>query len=234
MRVPSHVCASTARKTQAEASSALLGSSSVVDAVIGLVVLLVSVIIHENAHGVAALALGDDTAKKAGRITLNPIKHLDIVGSLIIPLGLFFAGGPMFGYAKPVPVTPSKLKGTDRAGFAAVAAAGPISNLVLVFIAATLLKSMAINPLIPSTSQKIVIYLFEWNLVLAAFNLLPIPPLDGSRFLRLFLNTNGRRVLDRVEPFGFLILFLLLFQLSEPMQRLIGIIERVLLRLLPI
>jgi Zn-dependent protease len=234
MHGPSRACAWIARATPTESSSALLGSNSVGDAILGLVVLLVSVIIHENAHGVAALALGDDTAQKAGRLTLNPVKHLDIVGSLIIPLGLFFSGGPMFGYAKPVPVTPSKLKGTDRAGFAAVAAAGPLSNLILVFIAATVLKGMDVDAFRPSMTEKIVLFAFQWNLVLAAFNLLPIPPLDGSRFLRLFLNSNGRRILDRIEPFGFLILFLLLFQLSEPMQRIIGIIERGLLRLLPI
>jgi Zn-dependent protease len=210
----------------------VLGNPSVIDAIVGLVVLLISVIIHENAHGFAALALGDDTAKKAGRLTLNPISHLDLVGSVIIPAALFFSTGSMFGYAKPVPVTTSKLRGTDRTGFALVAAAGPASNLVLVFIAATVLKSLAPGP--GSMTATVLIDFFQWNLILAAFNLLPIPPLDGSRFLRLFLKPQGRQVLDRIEPFGFLILFVLIFMLGEPLFRVVTLIEDGLLRLLPI
>lgn len=210
----------------------MVGNSSVVDAIVGLVVLLISVIVHENAHGIAALALGDDTAQKAGRLTLNPVKHLDLVGSVIIPAALFFSTGSMFGYAKPVPVTTSKLRGTDRTGFALVAAAGPASNLFLVFIAATALKSL--DPAPDSMTLTILFDFFQWNLILAAFNLLPIPPLDGSRFLRLFLKPQGRQVLDRIEPFGFLILFVLIFMLGEPLFRIVTLIENGLLRLLPI
>ena len=209
----------------------MLGQTSFFDAVLGLIVLLVSIVIHENAHGVMALALGDDTARKAGRITLNPVPHLDLVGSVIVPAALYFSTGSMFGYAKPVPVTPSKLRGTDRTGFALVAAAGPLSNLVLVFIAATALKARGPTGGIVGT---MLLFLFQWNLVLAAFNLLPIPPLDGSRFLRLFLTQKGRQTLDRVEPFGFLILFVLIFMLGEPLFRLVGLIQDGLLRILPI
>lgn len=207
---------------------------SITDAVIGLVVLLASIIIHENAHGVAALALGDDTARKAGRITLNPIPHLDIVGSLIIPAALYFStnGQMMFGYAKPVPVTPSKLRGTDRTGFALVAAAGPLSNFALAFVAA-----LAFDPasmLRPTIMQRFVIFGLLWNVTLAAFNLLPIPPLDGSRFLRPFLSTNGRQTLDRVEPYGFLILFALIYFLREPLFRIVDLISDGIISLLPI
>jgi Zn-dependent protease len=220
----------------------LLGSASLPDAIIGLAVLLVSVILHENAHGVAALALGDDTARKAGRITLNPISHLDIVGSVIIPAALFFTTGGMFGYAKPVPVTVSKLKGTDRTGFALVAAAGPVSNVLIAFVAVVVLKQLgvtflegvAIVPVGAGVVEKIFFFAFSWNLLLAAFNLLPIPPLDGSRFLRLFLKPNGRQMLDRFEPFGFVVLFLLIFMLGEPLFRLVGLIEDQLLRFLPL
>ncbi len=210
----------------------MLGDTSLLDAIVALAVLLVSVIIHENAHGLAALALGDDTAKQAGRLTMNPVKHLDLVGSVIVPAALFFSGVGMFGYAKPVPVTPSKLRGTDRTGFALVAAAGPASNLILVFIAATLLKGL--EPASTSWLTKVLVYAFEWNLLLAAFNLLPIPPLDGSRFLRVFLNPQGRQVLDKVEPFGFLILFVLIFMLGEPLFRVVGLIQNGLVRLLPL
>lgn len=213
----------------------LSGRASVGDAIIGLVVLLASVIIHENAHGVAALWLGDETAKKAGRLTLNPVKHLDPVGSVIMPLFLFFANLPMFGYAKPVPVNPRNLKGTDRTGFALVAAAGPFSNFCLAFIASIALKHLApVNLIAPSITQKVVLYVLQWNLVLAAFNLLPIPPLDGSRFLRLFLSQQGRQTLDRIEPFGFLILFGLLFFLQEPVFRVVNLIQDGLVKLLPI
>lgn len=212
------------------------------NAIIGLAVLLVSVIIHENAHGWIALALGDDTARKAGRLTLNPVKHLDVVGSIILPAMLWFTAGAMFGYAKPVPVTPSRLRGKDRWGFATVAIAGPASNIAMAFVAALLAKSRGIvfvgsTPLSaapPGLVDKIVIFGFTWNLLLAAFNLLPIPPLDGSRLLRPFLHADGRRVLDRIEPFGFLILLGLLVWLSEPLFRLVTLIESALLRLLPL
>src|ERR671923_2346031 len=108
------------------------------EAILGLAVLLASVVIHENSHGLAALGLGDDTASKAGRLTLNPVRHLDLVGSVILPAMLFFTTGSMFGYAKPVPVNPAKLQGKDRWGFALVALAGPVSNVILALIAATI------------------------------------------------------------------------------------------------
>src|SRR5437763_12150761 len=109
--------------------------------IIEILVLLVSVILHENAHGVVALALGDKTAQAAGRLTLNPIKHIDPFGSVILPLVLYFSGAPMFGYAKPVPVSPHQLRGKDRWGFALVAIAGPVSNLVIAFVAALVAKT---------------------------------------------------------------------------------------------
>lgn len=211
------------------------------EAVLGLAVLLISVVIHENAHGVAALALGDDTAKTAGRLTLNPIKHLDIVGSVIMPVLFYFSAGSMFGYAKPVPVNPAKLRGKDRWGFALVALAGPVSNLILAFIAVTLARGVVGQTFVGGFTVAdlglagfLLVAAFTWNVTLAAFNLIPIPPLDGSRLLRIFLNTKGRQTLDRIEPFGFLILFAIIVWLSEPFFRLVRLIESVLLRLLPL
>jgi Zn-dependent protease len=214
------------------------------EAVIGLIVLLVSVIIHENAHGWTALALGDDTAKNAKRLTLNPIRHLDIVGSVVLPLVLYFSTNTMFGYAKPVPVNPAKLRGKDRWGFAVVALAGPASNLVLAFIAGIAAKRSGI-PFIrdlpvgiefrnASILQTVLLYAFLWNLLLAAFNLLPIPPLDGSRLLRLVLNANGRRTLDRIEPYGFVILLVLIVWLDRPLFAVVDAIRSGLVRLLPL
>ena len=215
------------------------------NAIVALAVLLASVIIHENAHGWVALGLGDDTAKASGRLTLNPAKHFDFVGSLILPAMLLFTTGAMFGYAKPVPVNPSRLQGKDRWGFALVALAGPVSNVVLALIASTIatkvygFRLVDLNPGdVRSLGGSIVPYVlavaFTLNLLLAAFNLLPIPPLDGSRLLRLVLNTNGRRTLDRIEPYGFLILLALIVWLSQPLFRIVTLIESGLLRLLPL
>jgi Zn-dependent protease len=219
----------------------------VLEAIVGLAVLLASVVIHENAHGVAALALGDDTARAAGRITLNPAKHLDIVGSVVLPALLYFSTGSMFGYAKPVPVNPAKLQGKDRWGFALVALAGPFSNLVLAFIAAVTLSRLygvdvELDPIalgsgaiaVGGLGRYILVAAFAWNVLLAAFNLIPIPPLDGSRIMRVFLSANGRRTLDRIEPYGFLILFAIIVWLGDPLSRVIEIIASGLLRILPL
>jgi Zn-dependent protease len=215
------------------------------NAILSLAVLLASVIIHENAHGWVALALGDETAKKSGRLTLNPVKHFDFVGSLILPAMLYFTTGAMFGYAKPVPVNPSQLRGKDRWGFAVVALAGPVSNVILALIASVIaarvygFRLAEINPAdARSVGGSGVLFVlsvaFTLNLLLAAFNLLPIPPLDGSRLLRLVLGTNGRRMLDRIEPFGFLILLGLIVWLSAPLFRIVTLIESGLLRVLPV
>jgi Zn-dependent protease len=204
-----------------------------------LVILLASVILHEMSHGIAALALGDKTAHAAGRITLNPIKHLDPVGSLILPAFLAIAHAPVFGYAKPVPVSPRNLRGKDTWGFAAVALAGPVCNVILAFIAVTLVKHSSVtldvagNPR-GTLLQRALVFAFELNLLLAAFNLLPIPPLDGSRLIRPFLGNEGRRVLDRIEPFGFVILLAAIYLLGEPLFKIVGIIESGIVRLLPI
>jgi Zn-dependent protease len=202
------------------------------DAVLSIAVLLVSVVIHENAHGVTALALGDDTARKTGRLTLNPIKHLDLVGSLILPALMFFTTRSMFGYAKPVPINPSKLQGRDRWGFAVVALAGPVSNVILAVIALTVLQRTSAQP--AGLVSRALVAAVELNLLLAAFNLVPIPPLDGSRLLRIFLTANGRQTLDRIEPYGFLILFAIIVWLSEPFFRVVDLIRSGLLRILPL
>lgn len=212
---------------------------SLSNAILEIAILLVSVILHENAHGLVALALGDQTAKAAGRITLNPAKHLDPVGSLILPAFLYFAHAPVFGYAKPVPVSPHNLKGKDTWGFATVALAGPVCNMILATIAVTVLKHSAVAFDVSGAPTgtmftKGLIFAFELNIFLAAFNLLPIPPLDGSRLIRPFLGNEGRRVLDRVEPFGFVIILLSITLLGQPVFRLISIIESGLVRLLPI
>lgn len=205
------------------------------DAILLIVILLVSVVLHENAHGWTALALGDPTAKSAGRLTLNPIPHLDIFGSIILPALLALTSPSVFGYAKPVPVTPSKLRGGDRTGFAIVALAGPVSNVVIAFVAVILLRTL-VSPAstVSDFVPKLLVFTVEVNILLAAFNLVPIPPLDGSRLIRPFLSANGRRTLDRIEPYGFLILFVLLIFLDQPFFRVINLIRSFIVRLLPL
>lgn len=151
-----------------------------------IVVLIYSVVIHELSHGLMANSLGDSTAKNLGRLTLNPLKHLDMFGSVLLPLFLFFVRAPfVFGYAKPVPYNPANL--TDhKYGPAKVALAGPASNLALALLFGLSLRFM---PDVFSTSliPQLFSFIVLLNLVLAVFNLFPIPPLDGHWLLMTFL-----------------------------------------------
>lgn len=181
--------------------------------------LLVAVIAHEYAHGYVAFKLGDPTAKLAGRLSLNPGRHLDPVGSFILPLILKLSGAPiLFGYAKPVPVNFSNLK-NFKSGTLWVASAGVITNFILALLSAAafqlllsaqpLWQNMAIQPLM-MIFLKLFAYSVMINLVLAIFNLIPIPPLDGGRIMTVLLPTHMQQKFRRIEPFGFLILILLL------------------------
>ncbi|MEX2090643.1 MAG: site-2 protease family protein [Candidatus Paceibacterota bacterium] len=151
-----------------------------------IVVLLFSVVIHEVSHGLMANSLGDPTAKNLGRLTLNPLKHLDMFGSIILPLMLFLLRSPfLVGYAKPVPYNPENLR-DKKYGIAKVAFAGPASNITLAVLFGLTLRFMPdvfASPLVPQLLSFIIIL----NLVLAIFNLFPIPPLDGHWLLMTFL-----------------------------------------------
>ncbi len=146
-----------------------------------LIVLLFSVIVHEVSHGAMALFLGDDTAERMGRLTLNPLAHLDPFGSVILPLLLYFIHSPfLFGWAKPVPFNPLNLRHPHR-DTALVAVAGPLSNISLAVIFGLLIRMLtgtAFVSLVPLFSVIVFI-----NLILAVFNLFPVPPLDGSKIL---------------------------------------------------
>jgi Zn-dependent protease len=186
--------------------------------VIRFLPLIVAVVLHEIAHGLAAEKLGDPTARKLGRITLNPIKHVDPMFTIVIPAILIFSGSPIiFGGAKPDPVDPRYFK-NPRKGMMLVALAGPVTNFILAGISALLLAILN-TPGVPEIfphaplifSAKMLIASLLINLVLGLFNLIPIPPLDGGRIAVGLLPINLARLLARLEPYGIFIVFFLLY-----------------------
>ncbi|MDH3426374.1 MAG: site-2 protease family protein [Acidimicrobiia bacterium] len=186
------------------------------DAAAFIVLLIPSIIAHEVAHGTVALRLGDPTARDAGRLTLNPIPHIDPFGSVILPGLLALAGSTIFGWAKPVPVVPRYFRNPTE-GMAITALAGPATNLVLAVITGrVVLEVLDLH----GTALRAVFFFGLLNAVLAVFNLLPIPPLDGSRLLPLVLTPNGRRMYAQVEQYGFLILFALVFVWRDGLGRM--------------
>jgi len=163
--------------------------------------LLYSIIIHEIAHGWVAYLFGDDTAMRSGRLSLNPLAHLDPMGTL----ALFIVG---FGWAKPVPINYANIR-NFRLGLICISLAGCLANIIIATLAILLLQFPAINSHHLATS--IILVIAKINIVLGALNLIPIPPLDGSRILLGILPERAQRVLIRIEPYGLLVLFGLLF-----------------------
>ena len=163
--------------------------------------LLYSIIFHELAHGWVAYLMGDPTAKSLGRLSLNPLKHLDPIGTVM----LFIFG---FGWAKPVPVNFNQLRDRHK-GMILVSAAGIITNMILAFIALFLSRLLS---LAPSSMPAVLLYYFaQINIILAAFNLIPLPPLDGSKILMGFASPNVQNFLFRIERYGFFIIIALLY-----------------------
>ncbi|MFH1246569.1 MAG: site-2 protease family protein [Candidatus Liptonbacteria bacterium] len=180
-----------------------------------LIIFLFAVILHEVAHGLVAEHLGDPTARQAGRLTLNPLAHIDPIGSVLLPIllaipALYGAPTIIFGWAKPVPYNQNNLK-NPRSGAVKIALAGPITNLLIALIFGLFLRAAIgyqmgtlILPL------GLIIYI---NIVLGVFNLVPIPPLDGSKLLYLFLpqDQRGYRIMAVLERYGFIVLLAFLF-----------------------
>lgn len=179
---------------------------------IGLIVLLFSAILHEVAHGLVADRLGDPTARLSGRLTLNPIPHIDLFMSILLPLLLIVSGSPViFGGAKPVPIDPFNLK-EGKKDVALVALAGPLTNFLLA-IAAALLLHISFWSREPWTLGPVSLVLntiVTYNLLLGIFNLIPIPPLDGSKFIAMLLPDMEARAYLSIGNIGIFILFLLL------------------------
>jgi Zn-dependent protease len=163
--------------------------------------LLYSIIFHELAHGWVAYLMGDPTAKSLGRLSLNPLKHLDPVGTIM----LFIFG---FGWAKPVPVNFNQLR-ERRMGMILVSAAGIITNMLLAFSALFFYRLLSLSP--SSMLAELLYYLAQINIILAAFNLIPVPPLDGSKILMGFASPSVQNFLFRLERYGFLIIIALLY-----------------------
>ena len=178
--------------------------------------IMFAIIAHEVMHGVVALRLGDDTALRAGRLTLNPISHVDLFGTIILPFALYLFHAPVLGYAKPVPVNFRVLRG-GRAGILQVAAAGPLTNFVLAIVSGLLLRgapSFLHGPLGPTVVMPIAQMLHASviiNVELGVFNLFPVLPLDGGRVLFSVLPIAAAHAYAQTERYGFLILMLLLY-----------------------
>ena len=195
------------------------------DLALAVIPVVLAITLHEAAHGYAALALGDTTARDAGRLSLNPLKHIDRVGTIILPGFLlisqlllpphkiFF----MFGWAKPVPVGAWKFR-NPRRGMAVVATAGPLMNFFLAWLAALVIPTTDFPTGIQVIVQQFLIYFMLSNIVLGLFNLLPIPPLDGGRIAVGLLPLQLARIWARLERAGILIVLLVVFILP----RLIG------------
>ncbi|HEU4649823.1 MAG TPA: site-2 protease family protein [Croceibacterium sp.] len=192
--------------------------------------LVIAIVFHEVAHGWTALLLGDPTAKERRRLSLNPLRHVDVFGTLVLPGLLALTGAPVFGWAKPVPVTKERLN-NPRFGMMAVAIAGPATNLVLATLAAVVLglltRGHVLAPVGVLGFAVTALYLFILiNVFLALFNLLPVPPFDGSHIVEGLLPQRAAKAYEKLRPYGLALMFLLLLVIPWLFPGL-GIVERV-------
>lgn len=177
---------------------------------IGLGIILVALSVHEAAHAWSADRLGDPTARLLGRVSLNPLVHIDPIGTVLMPAIMIATGLPILGWAKPVPVNISRL-GQPRRDFMVVAAAGPLSNIAQAIVAALVLRGLLASGMDPGIWGNVLTMFMYLNLILAFFNLIPIPPLDGGNVLAGLLPPPVAIVFERIRPFGFLLLYALVF-----------------------
>ncbi|MDO8523395.1 MAG: site-2 protease family protein [bacterium] len=191
--------------------------NQVVESTFQILILVFSIVIHEVSHGAVAYAMGDETAKNAGRLTLNPISHIDLFGSILLPALMILSGGPAFGWAKPVPYNPYYLTGPKWLGRispdALVGIAGPAANIFLAIFFGLMVRFGA-GFGFPAAFIQIAIFIVFMNLGLAIFNLIPIPPLDGSKLLFAFLPDSARSMEIFFERWGFMLILIFIFFLS--------------------
>ena len=195
-------------------------------------VIIISMTLHEAVHAFVGYFLGDDTAKAQGRLTLNPLKHIDPVLTIAMPILLYIMGGPIFGGAKPVPLNPSRIRHGEW-GMALVAVAGPLTKLLLAFIAfgVGVIFGVISTDGIAATLAGQIIWLFvQVNLGFFIFNMLPIPPLDGSRVRYALAPEGARRVMEQIERYGLVIVLLIVLVASPVLSTIMlgamqGILE---------
>jgi Zn-dependent protease len=202
---------------------------------IGFAVLLFSLTVHEMAHAWTADRLGDPTARILGRVTLNPVAHADPIGTVLFPLLAMVTGAPLIGWAKPVPVDLRRLRHHER-DYVLVAAAGPASNIILAVCAAVILAVMPVSPDVlgetntPAPLASFLTQMVRLNVLLAVFNLLPIPPLDGGNVLSGLLPRRMAYTFDQIRPYGFLILYAVI--LTDAFIYLVALPSRFIISLL--
>lgn len=174
---------------------------------IAFAALIVSLSVHEAAHAWSADRLGDPTARLLGRVSLNPAVHVDPIGTILFPLIAMVSGVPVLGWAKPVPVNTLNLRRSWKEKYMLIAAAGPASNLVLATIAAILLRVTAGRGIV----SQALFFMVQLNVGLAVFNMIPVPPLDGGNVLAGVLRGSAAEAFNRLRPWGFLLLYALMF-----------------------
>ena len=189
---------------------------------VGFLVLLLSLTFHEAAHAWSADRLGDPTARLLGRVSLNPAVHIDPIGTIVFPLIAMVTGIPIIGWAKPVPVNTLNLREHWKRKYMLIAAAGPISNLILAAVAAIFVRILGFESAAGWLFQ-FLLFMVIINVLLAVFNMVPVPPLDGGNVLAGLLHGRAYEIFDSIRPYGFLILYGLLlsgllFQVVAPVQ----------------
>ena len=203
--------------------------------ILSLIAVFTAIVLHEFSHGYIAFRLGDPTAKMQGRLTLNPLAHIDPIGTILVPIVLVILRSPfLFGWAKPVPINPNYFRNPYK-GMFYVAIAGPLMNIALALGASAIGRlAILITPLSLLYGRGFFAYFVQTifflvgffviiNIILAVFNMIPIPPLDGSRVLTYFLPPEGKRVMMQLERYGFLIILALLY--LGALRGLIGLIS---------
>ena len=192
----------------------MLANVDFVAVFIAFVVLILSLTVHEAAHAITADRLGDPTARLLGRVSLNPAVHVDPIGTILFPLISMFTGAPLIGWAKPVPVNPTRLGRHWKRKFMVIAAAGPASNIAIAIVAALILHIIPIaGSLEEATLAPLAVFLYRLvglNVLLAVFNMIPVPPLDGGNVVAGVLRGPLAEAFDRLRPYGFLILYALI------------------------
>ena len=187
--------------------------------VVVLIIILISMTLHEAMHAFASYWLGDDTARLLGRLTLNPVKHIDPILTLLLPILLAISGAPIFGGAKPVPFNPNNLRFGEW-GVAIVAIAGPVTNFIIAFIAVGTWSLIGV--LNQNTWGSVLIIIASINLGFFVFNMIPIPPLDGSRVLYALAPEFVRRGMEAIEQFGIMILLVIVLLNSSSFELFIS------------